>query len=274
MLDSDLADLYEVETKNLKRLVKRNIDRFPEDFMFELTDLEVKALRCQTGTLNNGGRGEHSKYSPFVFSEQGVACLSGILKSNKAVEINLQIIRAFINLRKLVSTNNFVLDKFNNIDKKHLEYETKFDKIFNLIESEHIKPKQGIFFNGEVFDSYKFINSLIKKAKTEIILIDNYIDETTLTLFSTLNSNIKIIILTKNISNKLKLDFKKFKSQYFNLDIELKYFNLSHDRFLIIDSLEIYHIGASLKDLGKKWFAFSKLDINNTNVLKKINLET
>ena len=274
MLDKDLADLYQVETKRLNEQVKRNIDRFPEDFMFQLTDVEIESLRSQNATLDNSTRGEHTKYLPYVFTEQGVACLSGILKSKKAIEINLEVIRTFVNLRKFITNNSDILLKIDNLEQKQIENQinnnSKFDEIFKTIKTEHIKPKQGIFYNGQIFDAYVFIIDLLKQAKKEITLIDNYIDETTLNLFTKVNSKIKIKILTNNTTHKLKLDVDRYNSQYNNLTLEK--FKLSHDKFLIIDN-QVYHIGASLKDLGNKWFAFSKLENLSLEIISKLEKE-
>lgn len=198
ILDKDLAELYEVDTKVLNQTVKRNKERFPEDFMFQLTKKETISLRSHIVTTKKGGR----RYLPYAFTEHGITALSGILKSKKAIEINIQIIRAFISMRKLISQNSNIFQKFQQIDQKLIEHDHKFSKLFNSMKIE--KPKQRIFFNGEIFDAYKFINNLIKTAKNEILLIDNYIDYTTLSLFC--NSKSKVIIYTKNISDKLKLD--------------------------------------------------------------------
>ena len=264
MLDSDLAMLYNVETKQLNRAVKRNIDRFPKDFCFQLNENEFEILRCQIGTsLPKGGR----TYYNYVFTEQGIAMLSGILKSKTAIQVNIQIMRTFISMRKIISENNEVFVRLNILEHKNIETETKFDKIFTLLDKSEKKKSQGIFYDSQIFDSHVFISNLIKSAKISIILIDNYIDENTLLLFNKREKGVKVIIYTK-IDKNIKLDLEKYNSQYEK--IEIKEFNLSHDRFLIIDKIEIYHIGASLKDLGKKWFAFSKLDKENLNILERI----
>lgn len=254
ILDRDLAELYEVETKYLKRQVNRNIKRFPENFMFQLTKLEQQSLRCQNVTLETK-RGEHSKYLSFVFTEQGVSMLSALLKSDKAIETSIQIINAFVAMRRFLSENSQLFQRLDKVEYKQIEYDKKLGELFNKIENKEIK--QGIFYNGKIFDAYEFISKLIKQAKNEIILIDNYIDETTLTILS--KNEVKTTIYTKSITNQLKLDIEKFKEQYY--DIEVKITKDFHDRFLIIDN-QTYHIGASIKDLGKKIFAFSKLDID------------
>jgi len=272
MLDRDLAELYGVDTKRLNERVKRNIDRFSDDFMFQLTFFEVESLRSQIATLKNFTRGEHSKYLPYVFTEQGVAMLSGILKSKVAIDINLEIMRTFVSLRKLINNNSNILIRLDNVEEKQfksqLENNSKFDKIFNLLEDKNnLKQNQGIFFDGQLFDSYYFVCDLIRSAKGKIVLIDNYIDDSILTLFSKRANNVEVIIYTKKINFNLKQDLEKYNSQYD--PIKIKEFKLSHDRFLIID-YEVYHIGASLKDLGKKWFAFSKLDVKSFDLLSKI----
>ena len=260
MLDSDLAKLYDVETKYLKRQVKRNIERFPQDFMFQLNNIEYDLLRCQIVTSKKGG----IRYMPFVFTEQGVAMLSGVLGNKKAIEVNIQIMRTFISMRKFLSKNGDIFQRLNEHDKKFLEYNDKFEKLFNAIDIE--KPKQGIFFDGQIFDAHKFVSDLINSTKKKIILIDNYVDHNTLLLFSELK-DIKVIIYTMKITDRLRLDWDKFNAQYF--DIKINEFDKSHDRFLIIDK-EMYHFGASLKDLGKKWFAFSKLNLDCLELLNRL----
>jgi hypothetical protein len=198
------------------------------------------------------------RFLPYVFTEQGVAMLSGILRSEVAIKVNIQIMRAFIEMRHFLQTNVNLFTKIENLETKQIKYQIKtdekFEEVFNLIQEKEIKPNKGIFYNGQIFEAYLFINNLIKSAKEEIILIDSYIDESILTLFS--KTKIQTTIYT-NITKQLNLDLKKYNQQYNNLQI--KEFNKSHNRFLIIDK-EIYHIGASLKDLGKKWFAFSKFE--------------
>ncbi len=265
MLDSDLAELYGVEIRVLNQAVKRNIERFPEDFMFQLNKEEFDSLRSQFVTLKKG-RGEHRKYLPYAFTEQGVAMLSSVLKSKKAIEVNIKIMRAFVAMRKFLSANAQVFQRLDRTEMKLLEHDKNFEKLFKALE--HHKPKQGIFFDGQIFDAHKFVSSLIRKAKKSIILIDNFIDESVLILFTKRNKGVSVVIYTKNISKQLELDLKKFNLQYDT--IEIKEFSKSHDRFLIIDDKELYHIGASLKDLGKKWFAFTKIDFGLKEILMKI----
>ena len=264
MLDRDLAELYQVETRTLKQAVKRNIDRFPDDFMFELTEDEIDFMVSQNVIPSKKHLGGAK---PYAFTEQGVSMLSSVLKSKIAINVNIAIFRAFAKMRKFLLANAMIFQKFNYIEQKLLQHDVNFEKVFKAIESKDVKPKQGIFYDGQIFDAYVFVTDLIKSAKKSIVLIDNYIDETVLTLFSK-NQKIEVTIFTKNISKQLKLDVKKYNAQY--KPISIKHFDAAHDRFLIIDDNEVYHFGASLKDLGKKWFAFSKFDMKAVEILNKL----
>ncbi|QKF66662.1 ORF6N domain-containing protein [Arcobacter venerupis] len=260
MLDRDLAELYGVETKHINQAVRNNQDKFMDDFYFELTNNEFENLRSKNLTANFS----KTRINPKVFTEQGIYMLATILKSKVASEVTVYIIKTFANIRKLISQNIPMFERFERIEQRLTIHDENFDKLFDALEDKSLKPKQGIFYDGEVFDAYVFINDLLKLATNEIILIDNYIDETVFTIFSKY-PNIKIKIYTKTISKQLKLDFQKYQTQYQN--IELFEFKNSHDRFLIIDKKEVYHLGASIKDLGKKWFAFSKFEIENLKIL-------
>ncbi len=279
MLDSDIATLYEVPTKALNQAVKRNSERFPEQFMFQLTEDEFENLRSQIVTSNtkvlrsqivtlNKGRGTHRKYLPYAFTEQGVAMLSGVLKSDTAVSISIQIMDAFVVMRRFISSNAQIFQRLDFVEKKQIEHDQKFEEIFDAIQNKDIKPEKGIFFEGQIFDAYKFVSDLIRTANKSIILIDNYIDDSVLTLFIKRNKSVQVTIFTKDISKQLSLDLEKYNAQY--SPIELKEFKQSRDRFLIIDNKEVYHFGASLKDLGKKWFAFSKFDKEAFKLLDKL----
>ena len=258
MLDSDLAELYGTETKFINRAVSRNQDRFPSDFAFRLSDEEWSALRFQNGTLNGTlSRGKHRKYSPFAFTEQGIAMLSAVLSTPVAIRMSVQIIRSFIELRKKNHTLSIVFQKFNEIEKWKEETELKLESLFKAL-SKNDFPSSGIFFNDKIFDAYVFSSELISKAKKSIILIDNYIDETTLLQLSKRKKKVNCTIYTERISDQLKLDLEKHNSQYPPIEIRIQ--KNSHDRFLILDEKELYHIGASLKDLGKRWFAFSQMN--------------
>jgi hypothetical protein len=263
MLDFELAEIYKVETRIFNQAVKRNLSRFPEKYRFQLTDKEFDNLRSQIViSSEHGGR----RYLPYVFTEQGVSMLSAVLRSDTAIDISIKIIDSFVAMRKFITNNAGIFQRVENIEQKLLRHDDNFNKIFNALESGYTKPTQGVFYDGEIFDAYAFVNKLVKEAKSNIILIDNYIDETVLTILSK-NPHVKITLYTSNIGKQLTLDVNKYNAQYGNL--ELKKFDLSHDRFLIIDD-EIYHIGASLKDLGKKWFAFSKMNKNTFEFLDKL----
>lgn len=267
MLDSDLASLFQVETKNLNRAVKRNIERFPTSFCFQLTEDEAENLRFQIGTssLNYGGR----RYLPYVFSEQGIAQLSTVLRSETAIKVSIEIMNAFVEMRKILIGNASLFHRLDKIELKQLQADQKFEEIFKALESDKLHSEKGIFYNGQVFDAYTFVSDIIRSAKTSIILLDNYVDDTVLTLLGKRNNNVTAKIYTKTISNQLRLDVQRYNSQY--PPIEIKTFSDAHDRFLIIDDRELYHIGASLKDLGKKWFAFSRMDIEVGRMLQLLN---
>ncbi|MCK9337655.1 MAG: ORF6N domain-containing protein [Arcobacteraceae bacterium] len=283
MIDHDLAELYGVEIKALNQAVKRNEARFPSDFMFQLSKDEFEniksqfitsdledSLRSQNVTLENG-RGKHRKYLPYAFTEQGVSMLSAILKSNIAVEISIQIIRAFVEMRKIISSNSLLFSKMEALEKRQITFEiktdTKIELVLNALEDKNQKPDEGIFYDGQIYDAYIFVNDLLKNAKNEVLLIDNYIDDSVFTLFSKYQ-NVKFTIYTSTITKQLNLDYQKYKSQYKN--IELFEFKKAHDRFFIIDKTDIYHLGASLKDLGKRWFAFSKFESRALEILEKL----
>ncbi|NQU78700.1 ORF6N domain-containing protein [Candidatus Woesearchaeota archaeon] len=265
MLDRDLAELYEVETKRLNEQVKRNIERFPKDFMFQLTETEKNELVAKCDHLESL---KYASNTPYAFTEHGVTALSGILKSKKANHINIQVIRAFVAMRRFIYKNAEIFLRLDNVEQKHIEYDDKFKKVFDAIENKDIVKSQGIFFNGQIFDAHRFISDLIRTAERSIILIDNYVDDSVLTLFSKKNKDVRVTIFTKHISKQLKLDLEKYNSQYD--PITIKEFKEVYDRFMIIDNKEVYHIGASLKDLGKKWFAFSRFEKDALELLAKL----
>jgi len=270
MVDRDLAELYQVLTKRLNEQVKRNIERFPEIFRFQLSDYEKHELVANCDRFENL---KHSSVNPYVFTEQGVAMLSAVLKSEIAVKVSIQIIDAFIVMRKFIINNAQLFQRIDTVEKRQLKHEMetdeKFEKVFNELQSSQLEPKQGIFFDGQIFDAHKFVSGLIRKAEKSILLIDNYIDDTVLDLFTKRKKNVAVTILTKKITKELALDLNKFNAQY--PVIEIKEFSDSHDRFMIIDNEDVYHLGASLKDLGKKWFAFSKFDKSAFLIIKKLN---
>ncbi len=279
MIDRDLADMYQVETKVLNQSVKRNIDRFPESFRFQLTEEETKGLitgsdntdrsRSQFVTLN-GRRGQNIKYLPYAFTEQGVAMLSAVLRSETAVKVSIEIIHAFVEMRRIIAFHSSLLQRMEGVERRQLEADHRFEQIFRALERKDIVSNQGIFFDGQVFDAYELVSRLIRSASQSIVLIDNYMDETTLTHLAKKRRDVKVSLLTRNISKQLALDLQKANEQYSGF--EARPFNKSHDRFLIIDNKEVYHLGASLKDLGKKWFAFSKMDKSSVeSVLKEMD---
>ena len=259
MLDRDLAELYGVETKRINEAVKNNKDKFMDDFYFELNDLEFEYLRSKISTANF----IKTRTNPKVFTEQGIYMLATILKSKVASQVTINLIKTFANMRKLISQNIALFERFERIENRLTIHDKNFNLLFKALEDKNNIPVQNIFFDGQIYDAYSFVNDLIKLANSEIVLIDNYIDDTVFTLFSKY-PNINFIIYTNNISKQLKLDFEKYSKQYKN--IALKTFKSSHDRFLIIDKKDIYHLGASLKDLGKKWFAFSKMSLDSLNL--------
>lgn len=273
MLDKDLAMLYGVETRVLNQTVKRNIERFPDDFRFELSREEC--LRSQI-VISNGRGG--NRYSTFAFTEQGVAMLSSVLRSKTAIEVNIQIMRAFVSMRHFMVNNAEVFQRLSTMEYHQLEMQQhqqetdkRIDEVFRRLDEGNAKPKQGVFYNGQVYDAYTFVSDLIKSAKRRIILIDNYVDETVLTLLDKRENDVSAVIYTQQISRQFQLDIDRHNAQYAPIDVET--FRLSHDRFLCIDD-DVYHIRASIKDLGKKWFGFSKMEILTPDELvERINRE-
>ena len=262
MIDSDVAMLYHYETKNINKAVKRNIDRFPEDFCFQLTENEFQTLRFQFGTSKQnleikdefrGGR----RYLPYVFTEQGIAMLAGVLKNDIAVKVSINIIKTFIEMRKFIALNGQVFERLTNMEYKLLEHDKKFDEVFNQLQLED-NIKQRIFFDGQIWDSYSLIVDIIKKANKKILIIDNYIDDSVLKMLAKKKNSVEVVILTSDKSNIETLDVKKFNKEYPILKVAKT--NKFHDRFIVIDSKEMYHLGASIKDLGKKCFAINKIE--------------
>lgn len=270
MLDSDLSVLYGVETRRLNEQVKRNIERFPDDFMFQLRKDELDNLMSQNATSSWGG----TRKLPYAFTEQGIAMLSSVLKSKTAVEVNIRIMRAFIAMRRFLAGNSQLFQRLETIEyhqlemKQHQEVTDKrIDEVFKRLDA-NVPPIQGIFYDGQVFDAYCFVSDLIRKAKQSIVLIDNYVDDTVLTLLDKRGEGVSATIYTQRVSNQFQLDVDRHNVQY--PLIEIKQFNKAHDRFLLIDD-EVYHIGASIKDLGKKWFGFTLMrDITAIELISKI----
>ncbi len=271
ILDRDLASLYDVETGRLNEQVKRNLKRFPDDFMFQLNETEFQNLKSQFATSSWGG----VRKLPYAFTEQGIAMLSGVLRSDVAIEVNIRIMRAFVAIRHFLTGNAQVFQRLETIEYHQLEMQQhqkktdkRIDEIFNKFK-ENGPVNQGVFYNGQVFDAYVFVSDLIRQAKTSIVLIDNYVDETVLTMLDKRESGVAATIYTQQISHQLQLDINRHNAQY--SPISANVFRQSHDRFLIIDD-KVYHIGASIKDLGKKWFGFALMqDITATEIINRIN---
>lgn len=261
MLDSDVAILYHYPTKRINETVNRNKKRFPEDFCFQLTELDIENMRSQiaTASKNFENKFRNKKHLPYAFTEQGIAMLSGLLKNDIAIQVSINIMNAFVEMRKFILLNGEVFQEINTIKEKLLEYDKKFDVVFNELQNNKEKEfKQKIFFDGQIYDAYSLIIDIIKKAKNKILIIDNYIDDSILKMLSKKNKNVEVVILTSQNCNITKLDIQKFNKQYSNL--KLAYTNKFHDRFIVIDNKELYHCGASLKDLGKKCFAINKME--------------
>ena len=323
ILDRDLARLYGVETRVLNQAVQRNIERFPEDFMFRLTKEEVEFLKSQIVILETGKnmssqivttssenlksqnvisnekvlrsqivtlekeedflrsqnatidmRGRHLKYLPYAFTENGIAMLSSVLRSPMAIATNIHIMRAFNAMRHFIGSQAQVFQRMENIEKNvlalnahQIDTDKKIEEVFRRLDDHSEKPEKGIFYDGQIFDAYTFVAERIREAKKHIVLIDNYVDDSVLTMLDKRDKGVDAVVYTKNISRQLSLDFEKHNAQY--SPIEVKQFDRAHDRFLCIDDT-VYLIGASLKDLGKKWFGFVKLEQPTDELLSKM----
>ena len=255
MIDRDLAELYGIETKVLNQAVKRNIERFPADFMFSLNEMEKNELVTNCDRLKGL---KFSTVTPNAFTEQGVAMLSSVLKSKTAVEINIQIMRAFIAMRRFLRSNAEIFAELKHLRQQQINSDKRIDELFSKMEKYAIDDMQGIFFQGQIFDAYAKFEQFIQSAQQEIILIDNYVDLSVLQRLAKKQKKVNVVIYTDKKTKLTQQDIQKFNAQYPNLT--LKYTNKMHDRFMIIDGKTLYHIGASLKDLGKKCFAFEILD--------------
>ncbi len=260
MLDSDLAILYQVETGALNRAVKRNISRFPEDFRFQLTKEEYQNLRCQTGISsfaqdenNYGGR----RTLPYVFTEQGISMLASVLHSEVAIKVSIGIMRAFVEMRRFIANNALLFERISNVELKQLEYQKQTDEKLD-----------------QIFDAFSLIVSLIQKAEKEIVLIDGYVDIGTLNLLTKKNENVTVVMYTLKRTKLSQEDVNNFNSQYPLL--EVRYTKVFHDRFLILDKKNVYHIGASLKDAGKKCFGISLIEDAGIvrDILQRLEIET
>lgn len=269
MLDSDLAMLYKVETGALNRAVKRNKKRFPEDFCFQLSEEEF--LRCQNGISKDDdpdGRGGR-RYMPYAFTEQGISMLSAILRSDVAINVSIGIMRAFVEMRKFLATNSLILNRVEELEVKQLEYQKstdeRFDRVFQYIE-DHAESEQKIFFDGQIYDAFSLVTTIIQKAKSDILLIDGYVDVNTLNILAKKNSGVDVTIFTYASAPLTKKDVENFNAQYPTLTV--KKTQVFHDRFIILDGKTVYHIGASIKDAGKKCFGISL--INDSSIVLDI----
>ena len=287
MLDSDVAMLYHYPTKRINEAVNRNKQRFPENFCFQLTEEEYKSLRFKNFTFNeinskdinednslrsqiatldeSAGRGKHRKYLPYVFTEQGIAMLSGLLKNDIAIQVSINIMNAFVEMRKFLAVNGQLFERLTNVEYKLLEHDKKFDKVFDQLQHEE-NIKQKIFFEGQIYDAYSLIIDIFKKANKKILIIDNYIDDSVLKMLTKKNKNIEVVILTSDKSNIQKIDIQKFNKEYPILKVAKT--NKFHDRFIVIDNKEMYHLGASIKDLGKKCFGINRIE--DIAIIKKV----
>ncbi len=281
MIDSDLAMLYQVETKRLNEAVKRNIARFPNEFRFQLTEKELESLRSQFATSNNkemeDGKKGGRRYLPYVFTEQGIAMLSAILRSDVAIQVSINIMKSFVEMRRFIANNALLFERISTVELRQLEYQKqtdeKLEQIFEYI-SEHEESSQKVFFDGQIYDAFSLIVSLIQKAEKEITLIDGYVDVGTLNLLSKKKSDVAVTIYTQKQTKLTKADVKNFNAQYPTLKI--KYTKVFHDRFLILDRTTAYHVGASLKDAGKKCFGINLIQDAGIikDILQRLELET
>ena len=280
MLDRDLATLYGVETKALNQAVKRNQERFPEKNCFRLTKEEYSStnfLRSQIVTLENIAddmRGKHAKYMPFAFTEQGVAMLASVLRSETAVRISLQIMDAFVAMRHFMMQNGGFINRLSNVEAKILEqdshlidHDRKFDELFEAMDRGELKSK-GLFYNNQEFDAYVFVCGLIRQAKSRIVLVDKYVSENVLAMMLKREKGVSATIYTDVQSKVHKVDLEKYNAQYPDSPLNVLSCYGMHDRFLFIDDTA-YHFGASLKDLGKNTFFFTQEDFSLEEVLKK-----
>ena len=281
MLDSDVAILYHYPTKRINETVNRNKQRFPENFCFQLTDEEVEILKRQatirkleeknnwsqiaTSSKNENSKYRGKKYLPYVFTEQGIAMLSGLLKNDIAVQVSINIMNAFIEMRKFLMINGQVFERLTKVEYKLLEHDKKFNEVFNQFQLEE-KIKQRVFFEGQIYDAYSLIIDIIKKANKKILIIDNYIDDSILKMLTKKKNNVEVVILTSDKSNINNLDIQKFNKEYSMLNVAKT--NKFHDRFIVIDNKEMYHLGASIKDFGKKCFGINKIE--DIEIIKKI----
>ena len=266
MIDRDLASLYQVQTKRLNEQVKRNSGRFPAEFCFKLSDKEKDELVANCDRFKTL---KHSSSNPYAFTEQGIAMLSAVLKSDIAVEVSIKIMNSFVKMRKFLLSNKEMFARLDRVELKQLETDQKLEEVFNYIAT-NTEVKQNIFFDGQIYDAFSFIVGLVQKAKKEIILIDNYVDVHTLNILCKKDKGVDIIVATAGKGGLSTKDITKFNAQYPKLLVKTT--TDFHDRFLIIDKTEVYHIGASIKDAGKKSFGITKIEDKDLikNLINKV----
>ena len=303
MLDSDLAKLYGVETRVLNQAVKRNIERFPADFMFQLTKEETDDLRSQFATSSSRSQnvilnvdsenlksqkeisnsrsqfvtlkqGHNIKYLPYAFTENGVAMLSSVLRSKTAIEVNIRIMRAFTAMRSFLMSNAHIFQRLETVEYNYLivnrhlsEHDRKFEEILSRLDDKEAEPIEGFFYEGQIFDAYTLISDLVRKADTRVILIDNYVDDRVLKTLDKRKDGVSATVFTNPRNSQINLDIRRHNAQY--PEINLRHCTNVHDRFLIIDDT-VYFIGGSIKDLGKKIVAFSQMHQSPDDILSKI----
>lgn len=269
MLDKDIASFFEVTTGNLNKAMKRNLKRFPEDFCFQLTADECS--RFQIGILNPK-RGGNIKYLPYVYTEQGIAMLTSVLHTERAISASILIMEAFVEMRHFIASNALLFDKISTVELRQLEYQVQADKKFEQIFAyinDHKESNQKLFFDGQIYDAFTLLTDLIQKATKEIILVDGYVDVKTLNLLAKKQPGVNVTIYTHANTKLSAQDISTFNAQYPQLTV--KYTKLFHDRFLILDRKKVYHIGASLKDAGKACFGISKFEDGRKELLQKLN---
>lgn len=264
MLDSDVAMLFGYKTKELNRNVRNNINRFPENYCFQLTEEEYNSLRCKFFTLKNS-RGQHKKYLPYVFTEYGITMLAGILKSEIAISASLKIVDTFISMRRYISSSLLEQKYINNQVMKNTEDIKLLQESFKQFDKN--KQLNNLFFEGQIYDAYSLLIDILSSASKNIIIIDNYIDKKFLDICSKINTS--FTIYTSKINEN---DLYKYNEQYSNIEVIIS--NKFHDRFIILDNEILYHYGASFKDLGKKCFCISKIECKDIlrEILKVIDL--
>lgn len=270
LVDADLATLYGVTTKALNQAVQRNVERFPVGFKFQLTQVEKNELVTNCDRFK---KLKHSSALPHAFTEQGVAMISAVLKSDTAIKTSISIMNAFVAMRQFIQANTALVQRMNALEIQQIELakdtQSQFEKVFSeLAEKNTLEPTQGVFFEGQIFDAYRFVSDLLRQAQQSVVLIDNYIDDRVLDQLNKRATGVSATILCKKVSRSLQTDLDRHNAQYPAISaVEFEY---SHDRFLILDAHTVYHLGASLKDLGNKWFAFSKLDESGLKVMDRV----